>query len=471
MKMNRFFAFATAVLLSATIASAQSATQSEQVCRIGMQYQISYNEHWGANKPVIITVDPGSAADAAGLKPGDVIEKVAGKSTASLDETDFQRLLTEGKTTQIEVSNLGGTRTITLGRDCQSRYILSERQLARSFSFYSLEDASERRIVRPYKVKTTKADFTNLRTYSFAASTAETAEIDDVVYKEVGRYLNALGMKETVTNPDVIVDTYYLFDNNKLFTTFKSSVPQSSWQYSPREKKMVSLPIMPAGTQEINAPYVIQLGVRLINAKNNLQIFWQCESNDFLSAPFSVQEYARYNVPLMMMEFPFIRYRENPTYRMRSQRYFYTGLYYQANDLSLVAAVDPNSPAAQAGLRTGDRIISINGVPALSGSDEYSTAYKEFIKNTMKYRTEQDIFTDANGLAGCRYWLPKNNKKIVRAMTQLKYKPTFAYLFFFRPYVNDQEITSCVFQIQRNGVAESIIVQPVLRDESFITLE
>ncbi|WP_373775611.1 PDZ domain-containing protein, partial [Porphyromonas loveana] len=282
--MNRFFTFATAVLLSATIASAQSATQSEQVCRIGMQYQISYNEHWGANRPVIITVDPGSAADAAGLKPGDVIEKVAGKSTASLDETDFQRLLTEGKTTQIEVSNLGGTKTITLGRDCQSRYILSERQLARSFSFYSLEDASERRIVRPYKVKTTKADFTNLRTYSFAASTAETAEIDDVVYKEVGRYLNALGMKETVTNPDVIVDTYYLFDNNKLFTTFKSSVPQSSWQYSPREKKMVSLPIMPAGTQEINAPYVIQLGVRLINAKNNLQIFWQCESNDFLSA-------------------------------------------------------------------------------------------------------------------------------------------------------------------------------------------
>ncbi len=472
MKMNRLFAIAIATLLSATATSAQSATGSDQVCRIGMQYQISYNEHWGANRPVIITVEPGSAADVAGLKPGDVIEKVAGKATASLDEVDFQKLLISGNTTRLEVSDLSGTKQITLGRDCQSRYILSERQLARSFSFYSLQDASDRRIVRPYKVKTsTKADFTNLRTYSFAASSPDNEEIDIAVYKEVGKYLSAMGMKETLNNPDVIVDCYYLFDNNKLFTSFNSSAPHNSWQYSPRDKKMISIPIMPAGTQEINAPYVIQLGVRLINARNNLQIFWQCESNDFLSTPLELAEYARYNVPLMMMEFPFIRYRENPTFRLRSQRYFYTGLYYQANDLSLVAAVDPDSPAAKAGLKAGDRIISINGIPALSGSEEYSSAYKEFIKKSMKYRTEEDTFTDANGLAGCRYWSPKNYEKIARMMAQPKYKPAFAYLFFFRSYVNDQQITSCVFQVQRDGMPESILVQPVLRDESSVTLE
>ena len=209
----------------------------------------------------------------------------------------------------------------------------------------------------------------------------------------------------------------------------------------------------------------------LINARNNLQIFWQCESNDFLSTPLELAEYVRYNVPLMMMEFPFIRYRENPTFRLRSQRYFYTGLYYQANDLSLVAAVDPDSPAAKARLKAGDRIISINGIPALSGSEEYSSAYKEFIKKSMKYRTEEDIFTDANGLAGCRYWSPKNYEKIARMMAQPKYKPAFAYLFFFRSYVNDQQITSCVFQVQRDGMPESILVQPVLRDESSVTLE
>ena len=113
MKMNRLFAIAIATLFSATATSAQSATGSDQVCRIGMQYQISYNEHWGANRPVIITVEPGSAADVAGLKTGDVIEKVAGKATASLDEVDFQKLLISGNTTRLEVSNLSGTKQIT----------------------------------------------------------------------------------------------------------------------------------------------------------------------------------------------------------------------------------------------------------------------------------------------------------------------------------------------------------------------
>lgn len=472
MKMNHLFIGAIIALLSVVSISAQSATENDQVCRIGMQYQISYNEHWGANKPVIITVEPGSAAEVAGLKPGDVIEKIAGKATSSLDEMEIQRLLTDGQTTHLEISNLSGKKQIDMGRNCQSRYILSERQLAQSFNFYSLQDMSERRIIRPYKIKTsTKSDFSNLRTYSFAASSHENEKIDMAIYEEVGKYLNAMGMRETLSNPDVIVDCYYMFDNNKLFTSFKSDIPHNTWQYAPNDNKMILLPIMPAGTQEINAPYVIQLGIRLINAKNTLQVLWQCESNDLLSSPLGVAEYAKYNTPLMMMEFPFIRYRENPTYRIRNQRYFYTGLYYQANDLSLIAAVDPNSPAAEAGLKAGDRIISINGIQALLGSEEYSKAYKEFIRKTMKYRNEDDIFTDTKGLAGCRYWRSKYYEKIARILSTPKYKPTFAYLFFFRPYINDQQITSCVFQVQRDGIAESIIVQPVMRNESLVTLE
>lgn len=44
MKMNHLFIGAIIALLSVVSISAQSATENDQVCRIGMQYQISYNE-------------------------------------------------------------------------------------------------------------------------------------------------------------------------------------------------------------------------------------------------------------------------------------------------------------------------------------------------------------------------------------------------------------------------------------------
>ncbi|WP_025843549.1 hypothetical protein [Porphyromonas gingivicanis] len=29
-----------------------------QICRIGFEYQMSYNENWGANRPVVLSVEP-----------------------------------------------------------------------------------------------------------------------------------------------------------------------------------------------------------------------------------------------------------------------------------------------------------------------------------------------------------------------------------------------------------------------------
>ncbi len=468
-----FYAFIMVAMLPLSLLKAQTAAGDEMVCRIGLQYQLSYNEHWGANKPVLISVEPNSPAAKAGLRPGDVIEQIASKPTASMSEVDFDNLLRSAGGQELVVSNLSGkNKSVVLDRECRSRFMLSEKQLSESFSFYSMKDASQRRIVRPYKVTTaSKSDFSNLRTFAFAAPDPQNAAIDKAIYAEVAKYLKSMGMKETVSDPDLTIDSYYLLDKNQLFTGAKSEIAQQTWQYNPASRSMELKPIMPIGTRDSYAPYVLQLGVRLINARNTLQVYWQCEANEFLSEPMSLEEYARLNVPLMMMEFPFIRYRENPSYRLTSNRYFYTGLHYQASDLASITYVDPSSPAAKAGLRAGDRLISINGVSMQHSSEEFSKAYKEFIKKTLRYRNESDVFTDVNGLSGCRYWNLNYEKKIAKQMGNEKYLPAFAYLFFFRSYVNPLQITTCVFQVLRDGRLEAIIVQPILRDDSYVTLE
>ena len=86
------------------------------------------------------------------------------------------------------------------------------------------------------------------------------------------------------------------------------------------------------------------------------RILWECEANELLEDSYKLEEYARVHVPLMLMQYPYVKYGRNVLYKVNQKTYNYTGISYDIDRLELITDVDRNSPAYAAGsVRDVDR--------------------------------------------------------------------------------------------------------------------
>lgn len=448
------------LLLAASLPSWGQANK----CRLGFGIQTSGSPAWGENRPIVSYVEPYGSAALGGIKVGDIVEAINGVATHGLSVDQVYELLhTPEPVHTITVTSLAyRSKALFLQPDCISPEAISERELAKLFSLYSLEDSNTHLI--PYPLHYTQSgaiDLSKVRTFSIVGEDAGHAT-DQAIGQVLRLSLQKRGLREDTQNADIFFSTYYQLEALEGANADKSLV----WRYDPSTRDLKPLPI--ASQADPSAKYKLTYGIQAQN-KPGGAIVWSCEAVEWLSSDMTLINYARYATEVMMLGYP-IAPRAMPTLRVQTLRYHYTGLQLSRISLGRIVDVDADSPAIRAGLLPGDKIRSINGIKLSDiPANELLKSYYKWAERTDRYRDQSTpaLSTLANGISE-HYWSSADYPSIAESITRSGSEAAFSYLFSFRPYITPSGRDALSFEVERGGQKYVVQVTPQLRDESII---
>ena len=475
--MRRVF-FLTATLLLMLAGKAQDVN-----CRFGFSYDISSNPHWGYDKPVITSVYPNSPAERAGIKPFDIIEAVEGTPVTENVLDDIHLFMNpEGKEiVELTIKNFKDeARLVQIKKECRSVQALSEEQLTTAFGMYAVEHTHERLFSCPFVTNQThdSIDFSTFKSFDFFDNNDNLPELAKRVNETVKKELTNRGLIYNPVDPDLLVQIYYSYTRNQNFKPgankimAKDKESEAVYRFDIVNERMVKLPLLPPGTIETEAEYFLKFGLRLEDQKlAKGRIIWESEINELASQAFSIEEFAHIHIPLMLMQFPYIKYARNAHFRVSKKKYNYTGINYSIYDISEIASVDPYSPAAKAGIRPYDKIDAIEEKRMDRTSQQFTSAYRQFLVNTLKLRDESTRFRDANGYPDCMHWDESKYPLVVKAFNDKKNLTAFSYLFNFAPFINPSGNNTCSFKLRRFKDKLEFLIRPEIRSEITVVVE
>ncbi|GAB6012736.1 PDZ domain-containing protein [Viscerimonas tarda] len=446
--MKRLF---SVILFIVTIFSITAQT-TEQTCHFGITFEISNNANWGYGEPVILTVEPNSAADIAGIKPGDIIMEINGAATYLRNYQTIAPWLfdSDASVATFTIRNLKSYfKEYELPRQCRPVNSISESELATSFSFYSLENTQERVFILPLQITTSRdVDYSDYRTYSFI-DRQDNIPVDRRITAELEKVLNEKGLVFSADNADILIQTYYTYlPNPKYNPLANTSKETSAWRYNPLTKEMVSLPILSGDNPlaEHSGQFILEFGIRFFDKKyinpNAATLIWEAHVKEYTTSQFTLEEYIPIHAPLIFMHYPYSSSKLTAKYVVSKKKYYYTGLYYSTGDMKTITDVERNSPAYRAGIRPGAVIEKINDTKFVYNKTGLLNGYKRFISETMKYRNPQTLFVDAQGFPDCMYWKESEYKNVKNAFGQTIYTPIFKYLYNFEKYISGKPVTT-----------------------------
>lgn len=444
-------------------------------CFYGISFDVSRNANWGYGELVITAVDPYSPAEKAGVKVGDIIMEINGKATYLRDNQMIANLLfgNYDAVTKFTIRNMNTYfKEYELTRKCINYNTVNEQQLSEMFSGYSVEDTNTRRFVLPMRVTPTKsADFADYHSYDFSSVKGDIPSIDENINRLLDRELQSKGLVRDTVNPDIVIQTYYIRIPNIGFTglTDNPNYTPETWRYDVAKKKMVTLPIFDSKDRNVTskAQYIIEFGFTLYDRKylqeGELVQIWDCNLHDYLSSRYSIEEYVRFHTPLMLMQFPFSTKKDESEYTVKFNRYNYTGLYFDTEDLSVVKDIDVDSPAYRAGLRVGNRVRRIDNKPIIANREAAVANYRKFIAETDQLRDGNSLFVDADGKKQM-LWNPIYERDIQKAFDKKSSMTSFAYLYKFSDYIDPSDDRSVTIEAWDGMQVRRFVVTPEQRE-------
>lgn len=458
-----------------------NAQTSSTVCRAGFAFEISNNPNWGNGEPVIINITPGSPAERAGLKLNDIILEVNRQGTYLKPHHTIKAWMLDNDESDIEISirNLETDfRTIRIEKDCRSRNGIDESKLAPVFAFYSLEDVQNRTFHIPMKITTNEnAVFSDYRTFDFAPVEDGTPAIDARISAIFERMLRERGLKRDQNDPDFIIQTFYSYQSNPSYndnpSNAKNDIPH--WRFDIKNNKMVKLPLFSPTevVKDSDVPYFLEFGYRFYDRKfvepgEMIQI-WECEVKERVKSNYGLENYLESNLPLILLKYPYPGNMNLATYEVNFLQYNYTGLNYDIDNISRVAYVDANSPAANAGIKSGDIIKNIQGVKMSNNLKALTNSYRLFINETMSYRNPNTRYTDTNGYKDCMFWEVSEYNQVAKTLDKKSYQTAFSYLFNFNQYIDWNTPSTLSIDIERNRDKLNFDVKPEVYKSAHIS--
>lgn len=421
-------------------------------CYYGITFDISKNPNWGFGELVITDVEPNSPADKAGIKVNDIIMEINGKATYLRDNQTIASWLFDEPEPKVKftIRNMSSYfKEYELNRLCVNVNSVSEKQLSEIYQFYSLENTSSRIFTLPVKVTPfADADYTDYHTFDFYyESGTEVPAVDTYINGLISQELQAKGLVRDTNNPDILIQSYYSYAPNPKYRDLAENdqVKASVQRFDSDNRSMVTMPVVDASKYDAESLglYVVEYGFsfyenKIINPGHMTQI-WDCNIKESLSSKYNIDEYARIMTPLMLMQFPFTTSKTNSTYEVRFNKYNYTGIYYNSEDMITAQDVVSGSPAFKAGLRAGYIIKKMNDKKFDHTRASLTVGYKKFVDKTMLYRDESYKFSVSEGYDDCMYWNKNYYAHIAKEFTKPVYKTSFSYLYSFEPYVNNTQ--------------------------------
>ncbi|GHU79272.1 hypothetical protein FACS1894145_3050 [Bacteroidia bacterium] len=444
------------------------------ICRHGFTFEISTQKNWGYNKPVVLTVTPNSSADANGIKVADIIEEIDGKETEGQTiETIINWLQNslKGQLT-VNVSNLNeSSQVITLTKQCTLANALTEKDLANVYSFYSLEDAQNQVFICPFNTTATSGvNFKSYKTFGFAPIDENNRNLEEIINVSIRISLEEKGLKYVSNNPDLIVSTYYSYNRNPNYRKSDNAdrLPTES-RYDVATHKMVSLPVYynPLINSK-QAEYFLNLGIRFIDNtfSKGSNAIWECDANELIqSGNYKLDKYAALHIPLMLMQYPYIKSAQTAKFHYSHSRYNYTGINYNIDKLNEIIQIDRLSPASKTDLKTGDKILYINGLKMNDNPKSADNKYKQFIFKTMDLRDQKTQYTNADGFTKCMFWDKFRYAEINREFMKTNYNTVFSYLFYFEPYINLSGTNIITVLVERDKQKTEVKIKPAVITE------
>jgi len=448
------------------------------LCSYGFNFEISQQKSWGYQKPIILSIAPLSSAAKAGLRPYDIIEKIDGDSTMYVEIDKIEEWMHDVYKDQVTltISNLSGTRDVVVTKTCTFSNVIPEKELASSYAFYSLEDIQKRSFTCPFKTASdTIANLLSYRTFGFPKANENYVALETTINESIKQHLGERGMIFQSYNPDLIVVTYYSYAPNPNYNEQSNSNVPGAYRYNPNSKKMQEFPILDdLFHSSRQAPYSLTIGIRFVDRKkstpNKQFIVWECESMEYLISNYNMEDYAKSHIPLMLMQYPYIKTGNHAKFSFSSYKYNYTGLNYNLYNRAQILDVDIASPAEKAGLKRGDIVTKINNFNVLANPKDAEDRYKTFIFNTMALRDSTTQFMNIYGFPRCAYWDETKYLDVAAEFKNKDYFNSFSYLFYFQPFVNPIKRNIVTFDAKRGKKKIKVNIRPEIKQEEVFEL-